>query len=208
MKVWKEIDQVSNTENRLLVQINQLQFTIINIQQEYYGIESSCPHSGGPLGSGDIEDLHIKCPWHGYRYYLIDGSCEDDPDHSAEILPVKFENGKLYIQVLSLDQITIFQDLDNTNAKIRTSTVCTDINTITEQLSQTSPQRNKSLIDWGREILDTRDVKFYIPGMQKVLKGYVGFEPTTMCTRSTYATTTLISTWRRQEMRFIYSTYY
>ncbi|KAI9193662.1 uncharacterized protein BJ171DRAFT_524746 [Polychytrium aggregatum] len=49
----------------------------------FYACDAVCPHSGGPLYLGDIEDLgseiNVVCPWHEYRFSLVSGlstSCE------------------------------------------------------------------------------------------------------------------------------------
>lgn len=31
-------------------------------------LANRCPHQGGPLGEGTIEDGWLRCPWHGYEY--------------------------------------------------------------------------------------------------------------------------------------------
>ena len=31
-------------------------------------LDNRCPHQGGPLGEGTIEDGWLICPWHGYEY--------------------------------------------------------------------------------------------------------------------------------------------
>ena len=31
-------------------------------------LENRCPHQGGPLGEGSIEQGWLRCPWHGYDY--------------------------------------------------------------------------------------------------------------------------------------------
>ncbi|MDQ4053260.1 MAG: thiamine pyrophosphate-binding protein, partial [Actinomycetota bacterium] len=31
-------------------------------------LENHCPHQGGPLGEGSIENGLLRCPWHGYDY--------------------------------------------------------------------------------------------------------------------------------------------
>ncbi len=31
-------------------------------------LENKCPHQGGPLGEGSIEQGWLRCPWHGYDY--------------------------------------------------------------------------------------------------------------------------------------------
>ena len=30
-------------------------------------LDNRCPHQGGPLGEGTIEDGWLICPWHGYE---------------------------------------------------------------------------------------------------------------------------------------------
>ena len=35
---------------------------------EYGCLGNACPHQGGPLGEGSIEDGWLRCPWHGYDY--------------------------------------------------------------------------------------------------------------------------------------------
>ncbi len=34
----------------------------------YGALDNRCPHQGGPLGEGTIEDGLVICPWHGYEY--------------------------------------------------------------------------------------------------------------------------------------------
>ena len=31
-------------------------------------LDGTCPHEGGPLGKGDIENGHVTCPWHGWEF--------------------------------------------------------------------------------------------------------------------------------------------
>ena len=34
-------------------------------------LANHCPHQGGPLGEGSIENGLLRCPWHGYDYDLL-----------------------------------------------------------------------------------------------------------------------------------------
>src|SRR4051795_6538369 len=34
----------------------------------YGALENRCPHQGGPLAEGSIEQGWLRCPWHGYDY--------------------------------------------------------------------------------------------------------------------------------------------
>ncbi len=36
-------------------------------------LENRCPHQGGPLGEGSIENGWLRCPWHGYDYDPVTG---------------------------------------------------------------------------------------------------------------------------------------
>ncbi len=36
-------------------------------------LDNSCPHIGGPIVDGAIEDGCVVCPWHGWRFVLATG---------------------------------------------------------------------------------------------------------------------------------------
>lgn len=36
-------------------------------------LENRCPHQGGPIGEGSIENGWLRCPWHGYDYDPLTG---------------------------------------------------------------------------------------------------------------------------------------
>jgi len=40
-------------------------------------LDGICPHAGAPLGPGTIEEGHVVCPWHGFRFRLSDGASPD-----------------------------------------------------------------------------------------------------------------------------------
>ena len=42
-----------------------------------FAIDGICPHAGAPLGPGPIEEGHVVCPWHGFRFRLADGASPD-----------------------------------------------------------------------------------------------------------------------------------
>ena len=42
-----------------------------------YGVlDGRCPHAGGPLAEGTVENGLLVCPWHGREYDPFDGRCE------------------------------------------------------------------------------------------------------------------------------------
>ncbi len=40
---------------------------------QYGCLDNACPHQGGPLGEGSIENGWLRCPWHGYDYSPVTG---------------------------------------------------------------------------------------------------------------------------------------
>ena len=43
---------------------------------KYCALGNRCPHAGGPLAQGSIENGLLVCPWHGREYDLANGRCE------------------------------------------------------------------------------------------------------------------------------------
>jgi thiamine pyrophosphate-dependent acetolactate synthase large subunit-like protein/nitrite reductase/ring-hydroxylating ferredoxin subunit len=37
-------------------------------QGRYAALDNACPHQGGPLGEGSIENGLLRCPWHGWDF--------------------------------------------------------------------------------------------------------------------------------------------
>ena len=51
-------------------------------------LDNRCPHQGGPLGEGSIENGWLRCPWHGYDYDPLTGRPpEGFSDHVHDLEP-------------------------------------------------------------------------------------------------------------------------
>jgi pyruvate oxidase len=46
------------------------------VRGRYGALDGTCPHAGGPLAQGAIENGVLVCPWHGREYDPFDGRCE------------------------------------------------------------------------------------------------------------------------------------
>ena len=40
---------------------------------QYAALDNKCPHQGGPLGEGSIENGLLRCPWHGWDFDPVTG---------------------------------------------------------------------------------------------------------------------------------------
>ena len=56
------------------VSVGVRSFAVTRHEGEYGCLDNACPHQGGPLGEGSIENGWLRCPWHGYDYSPTDGT--------------------------------------------------------------------------------------------------------------------------------------
>lgn len=56
-----------------VTEIDGVDVAIFSADGEYFAIENTCPHQGGPLGDGKVEDSCVYCPWHGWQFDLDSG---------------------------------------------------------------------------------------------------------------------------------------
>lgn len=48
---------------------------LLNVNDAFYAVNSSCPHAQGPLADGEIENGTLRCPFHGWEFNVTDGQC-------------------------------------------------------------------------------------------------------------------------------------
>src|SRR5919197_6467222 len=65
---------------------------------KYGALDNHCPHQGGPLGEGSIENGLLRCPWHGFDYCPLDGKSPGFEDE-ARTYPLEIRDGEVWIGV-------------------------------------------------------------------------------------------------------------
>jgi nitrite reductase/ring-hydroxylating ferredoxin subunit len=64
-----------------------------------YALAESCAHLGGPLSEGQIDDVAIRCPWHGSRFALADGAVLEGPStFSQPCFDVRVRAGQIEVR--------------------------------------------------------------------------------------------------------------
>ncbi len=63
-------------------------------------LDNRCPHQGGPLGEGLIEDGCLRCPWHGWAFDPITGVSVDDHADRVKAYRSEHRADGLYAAVL------------------------------------------------------------------------------------------------------------
>ncbi len=64
---------------------------------KFSALDNRCPHQGGPLGEGSIENGMLRCPWHGWDYDPCTGNSPGGHDDGIESFPVKEEGDAIYV---------------------------------------------------------------------------------------------------------------
>jgi pyruvate oxidase len=64
---------------------------------EYAALSNKCPHQGGPLGEGSIENGMLRCPWHGWDYHPTTGSPPDGYGDCVPRFPVEIREDGIYV---------------------------------------------------------------------------------------------------------------
>ena len=50
------------------VEVNGKKIAVANIEGQFYALDNTCVHRGGPIGQGVLEGNVVECPWHGWQY--------------------------------------------------------------------------------------------------------------------------------------------
>jgi thiamine pyrophosphate-dependent acetolactate synthase large subunit-like protein/nitrite reductase/ring-hydroxylating ferredoxin subunit len=69
---------------------------LTHFEGTYNALDNRCPHQGGPLGEGSIENGLLRCPWHGWDYHPCTGLAPGYDD-GVETFPVKIEDDAVFV---------------------------------------------------------------------------------------------------------------
>ncbi len=65
---------------------------------QYGALDNRCPHQGGPLGEGSIENGLLRCPWHGWDFDPITGNAPGFDD-GVETFEVDVRDDGVYVGI-------------------------------------------------------------------------------------------------------------
>src|SRR3989338_1766079 len=82
------------------VNVNGTEVALFNVNGQFFAISNACPHRGGPLGEGSLEEDVVTCPWHGWRFNVKTGISPVVPTAKVGTYKVKIEGDNV---LLALD---------------------------------------------------------------------------------------------------------
>lgn len=97
--IWHKVLENKNAlqENRVMTaNAGHTQVCLTHYKGQFNAITNKCPHQGGPLGEGSIENGLLRCPWHGWDF----NPCGGDSDGFGDGLKkydLKIEDDAVYV---------------------------------------------------------------------------------------------------------------
>lgn len=102
-----------------IVETERGEIGVFNVDGEYYALPNTCAHQGGPLCEGTVlddvtaefdgvgvrvtetftEEKVLKCPWHGWEYYLDSGNLAGDDKVSLPSYNVVETDGEIFVEL-------------------------------------------------------------------------------------------------------------
>ncbi len=94
-KVLENKDEL--LENRVMtVTAGHTGICLTNFEGKICALNNKCPHQGGPLGEGTIENGLLRCPWHGWDFHPCTGIAPGFDD-GVETYPIKIEGDEVFV---------------------------------------------------------------------------------------------------------------
>jgi nitrite reductase (NADH) small subunit len=72
---------------------------VANVDGEICATDNVCPHWGGPLGQGTIENGKIICPWHRWDYDPRTGETSRKADVRLTIFKIRVEGDDVFVEL-------------------------------------------------------------------------------------------------------------
>ena len=93
-----EIHELSEGSGTL-VTVQGKPLALFRLGERIVAVDAACPHEGGPLQDGAIEDGCVVCPWHNYKFELANGQCDLEPNLKVGVYPAAIEENAVVVEV-------------------------------------------------------------------------------------------------------------
>ncbi len=99
MKWYKVLDDKNELpEGRVMtVTAGHQGICLTHYEGKFNALDNRCPHQGGPLGEGSIENGMLRCPWHGWDFHPCTGKPPGGFDDGVPTYLVKEDEGAIYV---------------------------------------------------------------------------------------------------------------
>ena len=92
-----KVSEINEGEGKV-VNISGKEIALFNVEGNFYAIDNTCRHKGGPLGEGMLEGNVVTCPWHHWKYDIVTGSSVFNPQIKVDTYEIKVEGNEIKIK--------------------------------------------------------------------------------------------------------------
>jgi nitrite reductase (NADH) small subunit/3-phenylpropionate/trans-cinnamate dioxygenase ferredoxin subunit len=94
-----ELEELTEGQGRY-VEIGGFQLAVFLHSGSVFVMDNYCPHAGGNLAGGFVEEGCAVCPWHYWAFKLESGELRDSPGVQVRTYPVRTiqHEGKKLVQ--------------------------------------------------------------------------------------------------------------
>jgi 3-phenylpropionate/trans-cinnamate dioxygenase ferredoxin subunit len=113
---WHDVGAVAELDRRgrLLARVGGREIGVLRLPDgTLAAVRNRCPHSGAPLCRGTPHQrltgtpgtyagsgrTVLRCPWHGWEFDVVTGSCPDEPSMRVAIYAARLEDGRVLVHV-------------------------------------------------------------------------------------------------------------
>jgi len=68
-----------------LVDVKGRSIALFNVDGQFFALDNTCTHRGGPLAEGEISGHEVTCPWHGAMFDVRTGEVVGPPAQRAVV---------------------------------------------------------------------------------------------------------------------------
>jgi nitrite reductase (NADH) small subunit len=88
---WTSLCELSELEDGQgkYVEIEGFQLAVFLSGGKVYVMDNYCPHAGGNLAGGFVDDGCAVCPWHYWPFHLENGQLRDSPGVKVKTYEVR-----------------------------------------------------------------------------------------------------------------------
>ncbi len=65
------------------VDVKGKKIALFNVEGQFFAIDNTCTHRGGPLAEGEVSGHEVTCPWHHGRFDVRTGEVVGPPPQRA-----------------------------------------------------------------------------------------------------------------------------
>jgi thiamine pyrophosphate-dependent acetolactate synthase large subunit-like protein/nitrite reductase/ring-hydroxylating ferredoxin subunit len=98
---WHKVAELDSLDDGRVraVTVDRRTVALCRVGDRYGALDNRCPHQGGPLGEGSIENGWLRCPWHGYDYDPVSGRPPEGLDDAVPSFPVECRADGVYVEL-------------------------------------------------------------------------------------------------------------